>query len=236
MHHRELAGLGAFLPLDCVLTSETFAFSVSSTAVQSNYYERQPAYLHSLGEAGRCHPGLCWYTGSRAQWVMCRAPLKGSTRSPSTRRHACAPLSPVWIHEGHTRSLCRSQSGIQASRVAGQYLCGRLVIVLLASLAKPTSVNWGLWVCLTGNIHSVFLSLVQPLQVWWASLAVCGSSWDDGSSYGEQGASLAIYYCTSAQRGRWWWAHHLIVAFTNQHTPFGPVGFCKFSREIGRCV
>lgn len=59
MHHRELAGLGAFLPLDCVLTSETFAFSVSSTAVQSNYHERQPAYLHSLGQAGRCHPGLC---------------------------------------------------------------------------------------------------------------------------------------------------------------------------------
>lgn len=34
-----------------------------------------------------------------------------------------------------------------------------------ASVAKPASVNWVLWVCLTGSIHLVFLSLVQPLGV-----------------------------------------------------------------------
>lgn len=92
VHHWELAGLGAFLPLYCVLINETYSFAISFTAVQGSYHEKQPAHVFSPRQAGRCHPRLCWYTCDKAQWVVCHVPLKAGIHSPST--HECMH-SPV---------------------------------------------------------------------------------------------------------------------------------------------
>lgn len=113
---------------------------------------------------------------------------------------ACTPLSPRRIHEGHTRSLSRSQSGIQASWDTGQNLHSRLVIMLLARQKQP------LWTGVVGlprrqHTFSFFFldpvlgGLVGKLNCLWRELGWWIFIWWTVSS----ASCLLLYLCSEGQ-------------------------------------